>query len=213
MNEIKIGNTILRLIQDTDARSPREWDNLGKIAYKHSRYNLGEEEISDPIDWLTEKLGHLDHEGDYTDEVRKELEEEFFEEFVALPLYLYDHSGMTMATTPFSCKWDSGQCGYIYCTMKDLENVGWNKEWMEETYPGKSLKEVGLHYLQGEVDVLDQYLTGEVYGFELVKVDEEGEAEIIDSCWGFYGDDILTNGVLDHLDSQLATQIEIALKQ
>ena len=31
--------------------------------------------------------------------------------FVFLPLYLFDHSGITMNTSGFSCPWDSGQVG------------------------------------------------------------------------------------------------------
>ena len=36
--------------------------------------------------------------------------------FVFLPLYLFDHSGITMNTSGFSCPWDSGQVGWIFCT-------------------------------------------------------------------------------------------------
>ena len=47
--------------------------------------------------------------------------------FVILPLYLYDHSGITMNTTGFSCPWDSGQVGWIYadadCIKKEYGKV------------------------------------------------------------------------------------------
>ena len=38
-----------------------------------------------------------------------------------LPLYLYDHSGITMNTGGFSCSWDSGQMGWIYATKEDIQ--------------------------------------------------------------------------------------------
>jgi len=38
--------------------------------------------------------------------------------------------------------------------------------------------------LQSEVDIYNQYLTGQVYGYKLL--DKEGSE--IESCWGFYGD-------------------------
>ena len=38
---------------------------------------------------------------------------------VILPLYLYDHSGITMNTCGFSCPWDSGQVGWIYASAMD----------------------------------------------------------------------------------------------
>ena len=49
--------------------------------------------------------------------------------------------------------------------------------------------------LEGEVETYNQYLTGDVYGFILEKPD----GEHIDSCWGFYGDNIETNGILDNI--------------
>jgi hypothetical protein len=36
-------------------------------------------------------------------------------------LYLYDHSGITISTSPFSCGWDSGQVGFIYLTRQKCE--------------------------------------------------------------------------------------------
>ena len=59
----------------------------------------------------------------------------------------------------------------------------------------------------------DQYLRGDVYGFKLTKivtkqdkcphcgeVIREYEEEIEeDSCWGFYGDCLEDNGILDNL--------------
>ncbi len=48
--------------------------------------------------------------------------------------------------------------------------------------------------MRGEVEVYDQYLRGDVWGFEVI---EDGEVK--DSCWGFFGFDPLTNGILDHL--------------
>ena len=40
---------------------------------------------------------------------------------VILPLYLYDHSGITMNTCGFSCPWDSGQVGWIYADKAMIE--------------------------------------------------------------------------------------------
>jgi len=39
---------------------------------------------------------------------------------IILPLYLYDHSGITMNTTGFSCGWDSGQVGYIVMSYEKI---------------------------------------------------------------------------------------------
>ena len=121
----------LKLFQDSFGENPRkDWDNLGTIAYKHRNYELGDEKISDPIDWLQEKLklstkkigeyATSNGYSYYSDEVKNWLESQFLEKFIAFPLYLYDHSGITISTKPFGCRWDSGQVGYIYTTKKEI---------------------------------------------------------------------------------------------
>jgi hypothetical protein len=101
---------------------------------------------------------------------------------VILPLYLYDHSGITMNTTGFGCQWDSFQVGFIFIS----------KQKMLQEYGGKivtqKLKDRVTEYLKGEVETYDQYLTGDVYGYRVFKV-ENGEEEELDSCWGFYGEE------------------------
>lgn len=187
----------LFIIRQAHPESPREWDNLGTIAYKHRNYCLGEEQISDPIDWLEEKLG-LTPKNEYSNERLAELEERFFEEFIALPLYLYDHSGITMATTPFGCRWDSGKVGYIYLTKaKAREEYGYK-------LITKTRREKLLSYLRLEVETFDQYLRGDVYRFKVE--DEDGEE--VDSCGGFFGTDWENNGIKDHIDEELWAQLE-----
>ena len=48
----------------------------------------------------------------------------------------------------------------------------------------KKLEERVKNDLRNEVKVYDDYLTGNVYGFYIKKDDE-----IMESCFGFYGDD------------------------
>jgi hypothetical protein len=93
-----------------------------------------------------------------------------------LPLYLYDHSGITMNTTGFSCPWDSGQVGEIYCTYADIEKEYGNRN-------AESIAKAE-HLLQAEVREYDHYIRGDCYGY-IIK-DESGEEA--DSCWGFIGD-------------------------
>lgn len=37
-----------------------------------------------------------------------------------MPLYLYDHSGITISTSEFCDPWDSGQIGFIYTNPRPL---------------------------------------------------------------------------------------------
>lgn len=97
---------------------------------------------------------------------------------IVLPIYMYDHSGITINTTGFSCPWDSGQVGIIYCTkQKAVYEFG-------KKVCTKKVREAAIRCMVGEIETVDQYLTGQVYGF--IVYDPEGNE--LDSCWGFYGE-------------------------
>lgn len=111
---------------------------------------------------------------------------------VILPLYLYDHSGITMSTTRFSCPWDSGQVGWIYA----------DREMIEKEYGAATPENIekARRLLLGEVQTYDYYLTGQCYGFQLFKGEDE-----IDSCWGFLGE---TRDVQDAVKEQLPPECD-----
>jgi hypothetical protein len=94
---------------------------------------------------------------------------------IVLPLYLYDHSGITISCRSFPCPWDSGQVGAIYVTAEKV-----NAEYGDTS---KSSVTRAIGCLESEVTEYDQYLTGQVYGY--VITDDDGTE--VDSCWGFYG--------------------------
>jgi hypothetical protein len=110
------------------------------------------------------------------------------EKCISLPIYMYDHSGITIRTYPFECPWDSGQIGYIYVTYAQIL-----KELDIKRLSPKARK-WAYNLLRGEINVYNQYLTGEVYGYVIEKTVhcdhcKKDSVEIIDSCWGFYGFD------------------------
>lgn len=199
----------LHIVYDSDPDSPRNWDNLGTMICVHSRYNLGDVHYKSKLECLkhiadslgiTEIINGLDmYEEVYEDEEQLQDWINSREDFVMLPLYLYDHGGITMSTSSFSCSWDSGQVGYIYCsTDKILKEYG-NTIIDTLTKVESSLK--------SEVKTYDQYLTGDVYGFELYKVEtcDKGHKHLdfLDSCHGFYGDDWTENGIFDYISNEL----------
>ncbi len=91
---------------------------------------------------------------------------------MVLPLYMYDHSGITIALTPFNCRWDSGQVGFV-----QVPRLKMMEEFSKKIFT-KQLKEKGLLHAQAEVETLDVYIKGDVCGFV---VDDHD-----DSCWGFF---------------------------
>jgi len=142
---------------DESAESPRLNDNLGTMVCWHAHYELGDNhEFQSPKD----AMEHILKTG-----------------AVWLPLYLYDHSGITMNTTGFSCQWDSGQVGYIFV----------ERDKVLKEYHGRALTRALRAKVEGvlkaEVATYDQYLRGAVYGYVVKK-----DGKVLESCWGYYGD-------------------------
>jgi len=98
---------------------------------------------------------------------------------IMLPLYFYDHGGITMRTTSFRDPWDSGCVGYIYV---DVDAVKQEWKWYRLTQQRREHIE---SILQAEVEEYDAYLTGQVYYWYIT--DDKGET--VDSCGGYYGYD------------------------
>jgi hypothetical protein len=158
-------NYQIEIIHDEHPSNPRtEWDNLGTMVCFHRRYTLGD-------------IGHGYRSSDFNswDEL-KQLIIKQVKPAVILPIYMYDHSGITISTQPFGCRFDSGQIGFIY-----IGKLKVMKEYNVKRISRK-LKDRLTEYLKGEVEYYDNYLTGETYGYKITKDGEE-----IDSCWGYYG--------------------------
>lgn len=172
----------LEIVQDEFAQSPRsEFDHVCTMVCFHSGYDLGDKDHgynkNDYNNWTELKEGILENEN----------------VALILPLYLYDHSGLTISTEPFQCQWDSGQIGWIFITKEKLAEFG------------KDLKtEDGVKILEEEVKEYDYYLRGDVYGYILTepveKCDKCGHIKVeTDSCYGFYGTNIFENGMIDNI--------------
>ena len=177
-------NKILKIFPDCEGGDSRSWDNLGNMVCLHGRYTLGDEH------------GYNTDSFTSWDDMKKYLIKEKGA-IVVIPLYLYDHSGITISTKPFSCHFDSGQVGFIYATKKQIQD-NFKIKNMTKKYIQKTQE-----ILEGEVETYDKELTGEVYGFQIVEVEickccEHATETIKDSCWGFYGDDFSENGLFEH---------------
>jgi len=165
--------------QDDCPESPREWDNLGTFIMQHGRYEFGDRTFEVDGSYISFE--------DYFKYHLRTVHDCSLDDTVYLPVYMYDHSGITISTTPFSSRWDSGQIGYIYAVKDDIR-----KEYNVKRISSK-LREQVLSILRAEIQTLDQYLIGDTYGFNIEY--DDGSSN---SCWGFYGDNPKTNGMYDH---------------
>jgi hypothetical protein len=151
------------IFYDPDAESPRTTcDNLSTMVCKHRRYNLGDKDAEDPPE----------------------------DALAVLPLYLYDHSGLSISTGGFSDRWDSGQVGWAYVTAESAKAMGCvGERWdlnehgnrvLVGTWDRAALEES----IRGEVREYDDFLGGRTYGYTV----ETRSGEHVSSCWGYVGD-------------------------
>jgi hypothetical protein len=159
---------VIQIFQDESVDSPREWDNLGTFLAFHSRYTLGDVEESNEID--PDQFSNFDEMESF---LRKEKGA-----VVVLPVYMLDHSGITVSTSSFGDPWDSGQLGFIYATEEDIRNMLGVRKVTER------VKNAVRERLDGEIKQYNQYLTGDVYGYKVTNIRTGDE---VDSVWGFYG--------------------------
>ncbi len=165
----KVRGYTIEIHRDEDARSPREDCGFGTMLCGHRRYVLGDVQVRCQAD-LDKVLGRKD--------------------VMFLSLYLYDHSGITMSTSPFSCPWDSGQVGIIYATHEDIRKE-FGPKGRALVHVSKKAISSAFKLMRQEVEVYDAFLQGDVYGY--VILDKKGET--VDSCWGF----LCVNGKLDYV--------------
>lgn len=189
----------LRLVieQDELLEDPRSWDNLGTMLCRNRHYQLGDcntnRETEEQLAEICRKYGKSDEEIDemtFAEEVQFILNQD---NICGLPLYITDHSGISMQTYRFDA-WDSSFVGLIFVEkdfylaqtcLKDEE--GW-KEKAKETL--KSEVETYSDFLEGNVYewtlyeptvVIRQSMDGKELSREIVE-----EGEVVDSMGGFY---------------------------
>ncbi len=113
------------------------------------------------------------------------------------PLFAYIHGGIIVRMAkgnPYSCQWDSGLAGMVYVTM----------EKAKEEFPtlsGRTLWLACEKVAKGEVEVFDQYLTGDVWGYWVWKADGSEDKLDGESCWRFYGYDYCLESAKQEVDS------------
>lgn len=175
----------LEIKYDECPESPREWDNVCTILSGKGHWNIADEGFAMTREEADEILNKPDT---------------YYK-----PIYMYEHSGQTISLSPFGDPWDSGLCGFIFVTKDRMKAEGFDVSTDEIWH--KKADEI----MDAEVEVYDSYIQGETYGYVLskaIRVDHSAETgkdwstmefEEEDSCYGFYGGNIATNGILDSI--------------
>lgn len=181
----------LEIYPDENPENPRtEYDNLGKMICFHKRHDLGDK--------------HDYKSGDYSgwDEIEDQIKQDN-PDCLIRPLFLMDHSGLSISMGPFGCPWDSGQVGFIFITKERI--VGELKggvQWAEKV-------------LEAEVETYNQYLVGNIYRFILRDKPCEkcsGPGGILNQSGGFYGDNPRYNGMSGNLKEKHRQELRREIK-
>ena len=187
---------LLLMKQDDMPQNPRtDFDQYDHMICWHRRYTLGDKHnYETPYDMLSDIATQVGitykHDPSY-EQLKKKLQKHV----VILPLWLYDHSGITMSCGerkwPYTDQWDSGQVGYIFMLKSEIfDHIG--------NVNRKTWRQKAIEFMTASVKEYDMYLTGDIYGYILYDKNND-QWEESDSCWGFYGSNIHENGIPDNI--------------
>ncbi|MGQ9571470.1 MAG: hypothetical protein ACUVUQ_11665 [Thermodesulfovibrionales bacterium] len=174
---------IIKIYQDDLAEDPREWDNIAKFYCWHREYTLGD-----------------DHK--FSIDEFKTLLNQHERDWYTFTLYMYEHGTIEFSLSnteyPFNCPWDSRQVGWVIVETEDIKKNF--PDLSEEHYPSKALE-----IADTEVKIYNDYWAGNVYGYVIEREIKDAicpgcgqkiENELIDSCFGYYGDPSSEGGAL-----------------
>ncbi len=155
----------IEIFPDEIGESPRDWDNLTVIHYHSSSYVLGDTNWHGKLDEYDAMVKKAERQGD-----------------LVIPMFAYIHGGVCLSLENFygrvpegHARFDSGRAGTVIIKRKDiLDNWGTGKKKRIT----KAMMEKAYNSAKADIDTLNQYFCGDVYGYV---VDDE------DSCWGYYG--------------------------
>lgn len=132
------------------------------------------------------------------------------------PLYLLDHSGLMLSKSPFGCKWDSGQIGYMY--MRKDETIGLDvagaassryEDFVEE---GMTTKEANAAryaawHMQQAIAACNAVWNGEVFEVDFSFTPENRDQEFTHNFWvlGVEGLDTSMHVEIENFAAEMAT--------
>ena len=183
----------VRVLPDDAPQSPRDWDTVAHLVLDVARHVL-------PWEDHTGRLRQLCQRGGWRLAARYLS---VFHDAVVVPVWGYAHGHLALHAGAragcFADPWDSGQAGLAYLTRDELRTACGGR------YPGDEQARACLH---GEVEVYDQWASGQVVGY----IAEQwtpcpagttcehsgctgGTWAEVEACWGIYGvDHAITQG-------------------
>ena len=167
---------------DEDPMDPRkEWDNAGIFWAWHRSYTIGDEDEVTRHDQTFCKSdfdpSNFNNFGELADAIYAK-----HRAVLVLPVYMLDHSGLSLSVGDFRDRWDSGQLGVIWLPREGLADIG-------HKIASKGAIAKAEDLLKAEIAVANAYVSGDVYGWQTFELVDGTKGKRLDSCWGYYGSD------------------------
>jgi len=175
------------------------FDSDFTLACMHRDYTLGNKRVTDDIKFFQELL-HTEEEDGQTLKDRFEASEKY----ISLPLYIYDHSGISMSTSFIGDRWDTSQVGYIYITRAQAR-----KNFQSKRLSKKLIAQIKQEMIDF-VRLYSAYLSGEeaLENFNFIVTDSKDKHVFTSECCyhGFSDEDAITEAkyIVDNLAIYLA---------
>ncbi len=129
----------LSIAIDYNPIDPREWDNYTKIYCEHKSYTFPQE-ISIDNEYCNS-----------WDDVIDEIQNQEKDIILIKPIYMLDHSGISVDLRDYNDKWDSGQIGFIWTTKKLMKKAGLKPTVSEADKLIKQEFKSWKKYIEGEI--------------------------------------------------------------
>jgi len=175
----------LKIELDDDPINPvKEYDLAGTMCFFHRHMELGHSHAFAEDLTPEDEDGYQDYYEDSPSGFAQWMKDNE-KNILAIPVYAYEHGGITIKAGGKRPSWDSfdsGQLGYIYITYDNIV-----KEWGKR---GKRISKAELAKAEAcliaEVNDYDDYLTSNCHGYTIT---DKETGEELDSCWGFLGNE------------------------
>lgn len=157
----EVNGFVSDLVPDDDPANPFDW--VGDVIHfglYHSRYRF------------TRNNGNMDVD-EFQDFVAKHIDDP---EYVFLPVYMFEHSGIAFSFESFNDRFDSGKLGYVWAKLPELK-----KEF------GTDSKEEAIKKMKGVVEEVFCYWSGDVWYIQVV--DTSNNRLIAQSDYSVFGYD------------------------
>lgn len=193
---------LLDITQDNFAENPMEWGNLGTfLTWEDSYESPCRNDYSSPEEFFNEFLGEdkweeiydkHDSAIDFVNDIQKHFDRKGY---IVYPISKFEHTEVKYFIDVDS-GFDSGVVGFAIVSKDEVRKI-YNTKQVSKDKVKKDFEQ--------SLELYTDYANGYVFGFTLMDMEQEE----IDSCFGFYGFDQDTNGLMETVNESLEHETKL----